>query len=132
MSFTAAFSGALPTVGHARRCMLLLGDENGAMNSVQAYVGSTYATAHQVQISLVDDAGASSAMVPLAVGARCQVMLTWDGTRQHVLVDGAEVLSGVLRDPATITVPDVSLFIWGNQGAAGWNIFDFQLHLTRT
>jgi hypothetical protein len=134
ISFAAAFSGALPTVGHSRRCMIMLGDEDGAFIFVDLYVGSTYASNHKVSISLADDLGdGSSAAVPLAVGTRCQITLTWDGTRQRVLVDGAEVASAVVRNPGTITLKDVSLFILGSEGAggaAGWNIFDLQYRLT--
>jgi hypothetical protein len=126
--FSAAFDGPAPDES---ACQILQGDEAGPQNALAVVVDDAYGATHQVTLYLSDDLGAVfSAVVPLAPGTRRQFRITWDGLTHRAFVDGTQVAAGTLRNPATITLRDASLYIVGEASAAGWTIFDFQYRLT--
>ncbi len=57
--------------------------------------------------------------------------MPWDGLTHRALLDGVEVVAGVLRNPGTIFPILGSLFIRGDGSAARWTIHDLQYRLTK-
>ena len=120
------FTGPAPGPGDDTYCALLIGDMAGPQNAVIAEINGSSGGADRALISLVDDLGGRFAVVaPLVFGVNHVVTIVWDGTIHRALVDGVEVVAGLLRDPATITLKYTSLEILRQTVAALWTIHGF-------
>jgi hypothetical protein len=128
LSFSVAFAAPAPVPGSESYCYILLGDESGAQNAVVVDLNDGSGGADHAQIYLADDQShLFFQVVPFAFGAPHRVTLTWDGVTHRAFLDGVETVVGTLRDPGTIALKDVSLFIIGDESAARWTIYDFEM-----
>jgi hypothetical protein len=131
LSFTLAFAGPGPAPPGESYCYLQLGDEAGAFNAVVVDLNDGSGGADHAQLYITDDlTHFYFQVVPFAFGTRHRVEMTWDGSTHRAYLDGVEVAAGVLRDPATIALKLVSLFIVGDASAARWTIYDFACRFT--
>jgi hypothetical protein len=125
-AFDVSFSGAAPTPGSDSSAYILLGDDSTAFNAVVVEESDASGGLDHAIITLADDINnIVGVTVPFTFGQSHRVSIRWDGTTHRAFLDGVEVLTATLRNPASIAARYASPSIGGDFRTVDWTLYGF-------